>query len=107
MICKHGREEVPPGEKGRYFICKFGSRAGQICKWATWNYGLKEYVTSSHPNGAICQDQELVKEIQEIEELPEPKPIIKTRKPKSTSRKPVTKKITSVKTSKPCGCKDK
>ena len=92
MICKHGKEEVPPGEKGRYFICKFGQRAGQVCKWATWNYALKKYVTSSHPNGAICLDQELVKEIEEIEELPESKPIVKVRKPKTTTRKPVIKK---------------
>lgn len=108
MICKHGREEIPPGENGRYFICKFGSRAGQVCKWATWNYSLQEYVASSHPNGAICADQELIRKIVDVTEKIEEikKPVVKVKKPRAISKKPVTKKTTSSKTSSPCkGCK--
>jgi len=104
MICKHGRNEIPEGQTGRYFICKFGDRSGRSCRWARWDYGQEKFVSTTHPSGAICPDMCLVEE-EVIGEfvIEDKKVVIATKKPskKTTVQNPSVKKTTD---KKPCGC---
>jgi len=95
MICKHGRNEIPEGQTGRYFICKFPGREGTSCHWTRWNYAKKKFVPSDHPIGALCPDMILIDEdaVEEVVvKLEEVIPVVKKPSRKTTVKKPSTRK---------------
>ena len=55
MICIHGKQLVPRGESGVYFICQFGEYKNLVCRFAKWCKETKSYEASTDARGNNCK----------------------------------------------------
>jgi hypothetical protein len=70
MICIRGKQIIPKGESGVYFICQFGINKNKQCRWAKWCEDQKQYESRTDDNGYLCSDFSLEEEKVIVEEIP-------------------------------------
>lgn len=56
MICARGRQIIPNGESGIYFICNYGVHKNCQCRYAKWCAESRQYESATDDNGDICED---------------------------------------------------
>ena len=55
MICIHGKQLVPQGQSGVYFICQFGEYTNLVCRFAKWCKETHSYEASTDAKGNNCK----------------------------------------------------
>lgn len=56
IICVHGKQMVPAGERGTYFICQLEEAyLGNHCRYVRWCQKENHYEARAGKNGTMCK----------------------------------------------------
>ena len=91
MLCINGKELIPEGETGLYFMCQIGYHKGRPCPWARICGITGRYIMASHQHGGMtCADYSIEPVVVEQKiELPE----LEEKPTKTISSKKKTKVV--------------
>jgi hypothetical protein len=56
MQCANGEQKTPEGERGIFFICQFGERKGNHCRFSRWCKKENRYSVGTDEKGNSCKD---------------------------------------------------
>ena len=77
IVCVHGKQMVPEGEKGVYFICQLKEAyLGNHCRYVRWCPNEKHYEATVDKSGNMCKffstvKPETKKLVAKVEKKPE------------------------------------
>jgi hypothetical protein len=74
MICSRGKQVIPDGRGGIYFICQYGEYKNRQCRWVKWCKEERKYESRTDDTGYLCKDFTTEIQIPIVEE-----PIIETK----------------------------